>query len=51
MEGNHVSHKLAKYDINLINEIKWKDSFPLWLVRLAGEDVGAVVSVTVFSYI
>ena len=41
-EGNHVSHKLAKYAINLISEVKWKDSFPLWLVNLDRADVGAV---------
>ncbi|XP_027082670.1 uncharacterized protein [Coffea arabica] len=40
--GNCVAHKLAKFAINLYDEISWKDSFPIWLNCLAKNDVGAV---------
>mgnify|MGYP004712445161 CR=1 FL=1 len=44
-EGNVASHSLARFALNLVEDVYWKVSFPLWLIRLAREDLGAVAPV------
>ncbi|XP_027170528.1 uncharacterized protein LOC113770308 [Coffea eugenioides] len=43
-EMNMCSHGLAKLAINLIQETRWKQSFPVWLNREAHNDFLAVAS-------
>ncbi|XP_071906100.1 uncharacterized protein [Coffea arabica] len=40
-EGNFVAHHLAKFAINLMNDLELQESFPEWLKSLARNDVGA----------
>ena len=37
-ENNFVSHKLAKFAINLTNVIEWKQTFLVWLLETARAD-------------
>ncbi|XP_027148760.1 uncharacterized protein LOC113749274 [Coffea eugenioides] len=41
-EGNRVGHHLAKFAIQVTSDIEWEESFPVWLVNLAKQDVRAV---------
>ena len=40
--ANVVSHSLARFALNLVADIDWRNSFLSWLLRLANIDVGAV---------
>ncbi|XP_071940291.1 uncharacterized protein [Coffea arabica] len=44
-EGNYVSHELAKFALNLVTDIQWKDSVPAWLTSLARRHMGAVAPI------
>ncbi|XP_071902620.1 uncharacterized protein [Coffea arabica] len=44
-EGNVVSHSLARFALNLVEDVYWKVFFPLKLTRLAREDLGAVAPI------
>ena len=43
-EINTCSHGLAKFATNLINETRWKNSFPVWTSTAAQTDYLAVAS-------
>ncbi|XP_027071883.1 uncharacterized protein [Coffea arabica] len=38
-EGNCVSHHLEKFAIQVTIDVDWEESFPVWLVNLAKQDV------------
>ena len=40
--ANVVSHSLARFALNLVADIDWRNSFPSLLLRLANIDVRAV---------
>ncbi|XP_071916172.1 uncharacterized protein [Coffea arabica] len=43
-EMNLCSHRLAKLAVNLVQETRWKQSFPVWLNKEAHNDFLAVAS-------
>lgn len=36
--GNDLCHRLAKFAIKLVNDVKWEHDFPVWLKELALKD-------------
>lgn len=38
-ENNCISHKLAKFAMNLANVTEWKHTFPVWLLEITQADL------------
>lgn len=38
-ENNYVSHRIAKFSINCLDDTKWEGNFPAWLTETAQADV------------